>query len=82
MTAAVLDACVLYSAPHGVRAVHPDAFALELFEADAEDFLLAVRTHREALRNPTKSVAEYLETLRRSGLAQTAMRLQDYHAHL
>jgi hypothetical protein len=67
-------------APHGVRAVHPDTFACELLEADTEAFLLAVRTDRAALKNPPKSVEEYLETLRRSGLVETATRLQTYEA--
>jgi PIN domain-containing protein len=69
-------------APHGVRAVHPDTFASELLETDPEAFLVAVRTHRAALKNPPKSVDAYLETLRRSGLVRTVTLLQDYAAQL
>jgi len=62
-------------AQHGVRAVHPDPFAVELLEAEPEAFIAAAQAHRSALRNPPKSVELYLETLERSGLAQTALRL-------
>jgi hypothetical protein len=68
--------------PHGVRAVHPDTFAGELLEAEPEAFLLAVRTHRAALKNPPKPVEDYLETLRRAGLVQTAARLEPYQDQL
>ena len=62
-------------APHGVRAVHPDSFAGELLDAEPEAFLRAVRTHRAALKNPPKSASDYLETLKRAGLGETARRL-------
>lgn len=62
-------------APYGVRAQHPDDFALELLDGAPEALLLAVRTHRAALRNPPKSVDEYLQTLARCGLPRTASRL-------
>jgi hypothetical protein len=61
---------------HAIRAVHPDTFACELLDAEPEAFLLAIRTHRAALKNPPKPVEAYLETLRRSGLIQTAARLE------
>jgi hypothetical protein len=59
----------------GVRAVHPDQFAGELLDGEPEAFLLAVQTHRSALRNPPKSVPDYLGALERGGLALTARRL-------
>jgi PIN domain len=69
-------------APHGLRAVHPDVFACELLDAEPEAFLLAVRAHRAALKNPPKPVEAYLETLRRAGLARTAARLEAYQDQL
>jgi hypothetical protein len=69
-------------AVHRVRAIHPDTFALELLEADPEAFILAVRTHRAALKNPPKTVDAYLETLRHAGLVRTTARLQGYEAQL
>ena len=65
-------------APHSVRAIHPDAFACELLNAEPEAFLCAVRTHRAALKNPPKDVDEYLETLRRAGLVESAQRLESH----
>ena len=65
-------------APHGVRAVHPDPFAGELLDAEPEAFIRAVRTHRAALKNPPKTVPEYLETLNRAGLTETVRRLAAY----
>lgn len=69
-------------AAHGVRPVHPDEFALELLDAGPELFLLAVRSHRAALKNPPKSVEAYLETLEHAGLVQTVKRLALYQDQL
>jgi predicted nucleic acid-binding protein len=57
--------------PHGVTAVHPDQFLVELAEATPESFLQAVRGHRAALRNPPKSPEQYVATLVKLGLANT-----------
>jgi hypothetical protein len=65
-------------ARYGVRAVHPDDFVAELLEALPETFVAAVRAHRQALKSPPKSVEEYLETLRRCGLPQTATALERF----
>jgi hypothetical protein len=65
-------------ATHGIRAVHPDAFALSLFDADAETFIALVKKHRQALVNPAKSAPDYLATLDGCGLTKTAARLQAY----
>ena len=69
-------------APHGIRAIHPDAFASELVDASPEPFVLALRQHRAALSNPRKTIDEYLETLRRATLLQTVERLQAFKEHL
>ena len=37
--------------PHGLTAQHPDAFIADLFDADPEVVLAAVRGHRTALRS-------------------------------
>jgi predicted nucleic acid-binding protein len=57
---------------YGVRAVPPDAFACELREAEPERFLRAVREHRAGLKNPPKTVPEYLSSLEACGLPRTA----------
>ena len=48
---------------HGVRAVHPDEFALSLYEADSEAFIALVKSHRPALINPPKTAEAYLDKL-------------------
>ena len=63
---------------YGVRAIHPDTFACELLEADSGAFLRGVQAHRAALKNPPKSPAEYLDTLRGAGITRTAAMLQNY----
>ncbi len=65
-------------ASHGVRALRPDAFACELLEVQTERFLRAVREHRASLKNPPKTVPEYLSSLEVCGLTRTAERLVDY----
>lgn len=64
--------------PHGIRALHPDFFVSELLEEDPEGFLRAIRTQRASLKNPPKSPAEFLETLRSVGLPNTVSKLRDY----
>lgn len=63
-------------APHGLAAQHPDAFVVELFEADADAVLAAVRGHRAALRNPPRSAGDYLAALERLGLRRTVLLLR------
>ena len=42
-------------APHGLTAQHPDLFIADLFNAESEAVLAAVRRHRAALRNPPRT---------------------------
>lgn len=55
--------------PFGVRAIHPDDFALMLAQSDAEGVLRAVSGQRENFKQPPLTRAEYLERLERQGLA-------------
>ncbi|MCA9092178.1 MAG: PIN domain-containing protein [Planctomycetaceae bacterium] len=57
--------------PLGIDAIHPDDFLVKLLRLDSDMFALAVRRHRLSLRNPPKSVAEYLDTLAQQGLPQS-----------
>jgi hypothetical protein len=45
---------------HGIGACHPDLFLVDQLNRDAERVCLAMRQHRASLRNPTKTVEEYL----------------------
>jgi hypothetical protein len=64
--------------PYGVQAQHPDDFISQLLD-DAPDLVCeAARQHRASLKNPPKSIAEYLETLGRVRLMQVADRLRAF----
>ena len=66
-------------APFGMEAQHPDQFIRNLFDLSPDEVLAAARHHRESLTRPRKTVAEYLEMLRREGLTEAAavLRLHD-----
>lgn len=69
-------------APYGIRACHPDAFLVELLDEVPEGFVSALRTHRAALKNPSRTPVEYLERLIGSGLRETAARLEAFIEHI
>lgn len=69
-------------APYGVRAQHPDEFACGLLDQAPAAFLEAARQQRAALRNPPRSVVEYLATLTACGLPETAARLAVHRERL
>ena len=55
-------------APHGLQALHPDAFLTELLTDAPEQIVQAIRTQRLRLKNPAKSAVQYLETLKEQKL--------------
>ncbi len=57
--------------PHKIEAVHPDEFIARLIESDPAVISSAARVHRARLRNPPRSVEEYLSTLSAHGLTKT-----------
>lgn len=65
-------------APFGVEAVHPDDFVSQQFDLNEGRILGAVKDHRASLKNPPKSVDEYLDTLEASGLVVTVDRLRPF----
>jgi predicted nucleic acid-binding protein len=62
--------------PYSIRALHPDDFACELLEREPIRFLQAMAQHRASLKNPPKTVPEFLSSLEVCGLVRTAARLQ------
>ena len=76
VTANLRDFPASQLAPHALAAQHPDTFVADLFEVDSEAVLAAVRGHRSALRNPPRSVGEYLSAVERLGLSTTASLLR------
>lgn len=63
--------------PHGLSALHPDEFVLQLLEENPDGVYEAVARQRAALQNPPQTAAELLETFERQGLKQTAARLRE-----
>jgi hypothetical protein len=49
---------------------------MRLIDLDEETVCAAVERQRVALKNPPKSVADHLETLRAQGLPKSALRLK------
>lgn len=64
--------------PHGIEAQHPDTFVTHLFALNPGAVIIAAREHRTSLKNPPKSVGEYLDALERQGLTQTVAELRAY----
>jgi hypothetical protein len=63
--------------PHGIVAQHPDGFVVSLLEFAPSVVAGAGSDHRESLKNPPMTVAEYLAALEARGLMQTASALRD-----
>jgi len=64
--------------PYGVEAKHPDDFVTDLFDLSPAAVCTAAKTVRGRLRNPPRTAEEYLATLERQGLSETAARLRDF----
>lgn len=65
-------------APFGLDAQHPDEFVLHLLDLAPGIVAAAARNHRESLKNPPKTVDEYLDTLEAQGLTQTVSVLREH----
>ena len=62
---------------YGIEAQHPDEFIGHLLDLDPGAVCNAARQQRQALRYPSKSSREFLDTLLRQGLAGTVARLEE-----
>lgn len=63
-------------APHGVAAVHPDAFLCRLHDADPDLLQASAEAAQANLSRSTPSVTAYLDVLDRQGLPQFTRRLR------
>ncbi len=61
---------------HDLRAQAPDDFVKTLLTADPDVVRSAAEAHRMSLRNPPKTVDEYLSTLAIQGLVDTTLALR------
>lgn len=64
--------------PYGVKAEAPDTFVGALLDESPELVCTAARRQRSFLKNPPKSVEEYLAALERVGLPLTASKLRPF----
>ena len=63
-------------APFGVEAVHPDDFVVDLIDLAPGVVTNVVAEQAAALRNPPRTIAEMLDTLRDQGLPQAIAKLR------
>ncbi len=63
-------------AQYGIEAQHPDDFLTHLIDLNQARVCAAAEEQRKSLRNPPKSVDEFLDILIRQGLPQTVMLLK------
>jgi hypothetical protein len=64
--------------PFDIEAQHPDEFILHLFDLTPGLVIEAAHNHRTSLKNPPKTVEEYLDSLESQGLTQTASALREH----
>lgn len=64
--------------PYGIDAKSPDDFISQLIHFKLQKVLEAVALHRANLKNPPKTVEEYLETLRKQKLTKTVAFLEQH----
>ena len=63
-----------------IEVLHPDDFIQFQYDFNNADLIIAAQRCRARLRNPTKTVAEYLETLVHQRLSKTVAILAPYSA--
>jgi len=59
-----------------MEAQHPDEFILHLIDLAPDAVMDAAETHRQSLKNPPKSVEEFLASLEAQGLPQSVAALR------
>jgi len=69
-------------ASYGIGPCHPDLFLVDQLNLDAVRVCLAMQQHRASLRNPPKTVDEYLATLEEQGLTRFSQAVRHYAAEL
>jgi hypothetical protein len=65
-------------AAYEIEALHPDEFVASQLALAPSIVCMAVKRHRESLKNPPKSVGEYLEAVERQGLPRVASGLRQF----
>ena len=68
--------------PLGIEAQHPDVFVTHLLDLDGSAVCAAAQRQRQSLRNPPKTIDEFLKILVQQQLPQTVAKLQEFAALL
>ena len=63
---------------YGIEAQHPDHFLMHLADLDLSAFLTALKNTRSRLKNPPKSIDEYLNILKQQRLIKTVSLLEEH----
>lgn len=66
----------------GIEAISPDDFVRYQLDLNPGLVCQVVKRHRQSLKNPPKSIAEYLDTLETNGLIITAAELRGFAKNL
>jgi PIN domain len=64
---------------YSIEVQHPDEFLVNQLDLDENEVIAAVRASRARLKNPPRSVSDYLDRLLVLQLPQTASRLKQHH---
>lgn len=67
-----------YLAKHGLEAQHPDEFITHLLDLNPAAVCSAAKSQRASLKNPPKTVEEFLEALAKQRLPETVSRLRAF----
>jgi len=68
--------------PYNIDAKHPDEFVIDTIDLSPGRVATVVAEHAAALRNPPRSTAELLDTLRDQGLVRSVAKLRELFARL
>ena len=68
--------------PYHIEALSPDDFIFRVIQKSPHFFLQTVKRHRSDLKNPPKTVEEYLATLEQQGLPKTVAFLRKHEADI
>lgn len=63
---------------YDIEAQHPDEFISHLIDLDTDTVCFALKRHRLTLKNPPKTVNEYLDTLSKYSLSKTINQLRPF----
>ena len=78
VTANLADFPATVLSKYGIEAQHPDDFVVHLIDISQPTVCAAAKQHRLSLKNPLKSVEEYLTALERQRLPKTVATLRQF----